>query len=453
MAGRKRRKGKAGTMRNTIRLGIVFALLVGINVYVFFFSSRSIDEVKKDLPKTEAAQIVDEGAAASPSPSPSPSPSAEKPGFEKHGTVKEGEGLGAVLGREGLTPPESNEVIRALAPIMNFKKEIRSGQKYTLRYDAQGRLVGFELRASPVSVYQVERGPDGKLVAVKGGAKTERRIEEIHGKVTSSLYAAVKDAGEQTELVATLVDLFAYDINFYVETHEGDRFKVIVEKQFIDGAFWRYGRILAAEYSGRVGTYRAFWWQADGAKTGGYFDEKGQNIAKSLLKTPLKFSRISSRFNPRRMHPVLHVERGHFGTDYAAPTGTPVWASASGKVTFVGRSGGAGNLIVLDHGGGLQTLYMHLSRFAKGLRVGQRVEQKQVIGYVGATGLATGPHLHFSVKRNGRYVDPQKLQPVRMPPVPAKQRDAFQHEIASRVATLSRLTDVASSGDGAIRAQ
>jgi YD repeat-containing protein len=363
-----------------------------------------------------------------------------------NGTVRAGESLGSILRREGLTPPESDEVIRALAPVMNFKKEIRAGQKYALRYDDQGRLVGFELRASPITVYEVAPGADGKLVGRKvAGAKTEVRVHEISGTVTSSLYGAIKDLGEQTQLVAELVDLFAYDINFYVDTHDGDRFKVIVEKHYIDGAFWRYGKVLAAEYSGNVGTYRAFHWQAPGARAGGYYDDKGQNIEKSMLKTPLKFTRVSSKFNPRRMHPVLHTVRGHFGTDYAAPTGTPVWASASGKVVWVGPKGGSGNLVVIEHGGGLQTLYMHLSKFAKGLRVGQRVSQKQVIGYVGSTGLATGPHLHFSVKQNGRYVDPQKLRPVRAAPIAAKHREQFDREIADRRVALDKLSTVATS--------
>ncbi len=447
-----RRRKRTDRLRGTIQLAVVFALLVGINVYVFFFSSRSIKQVKKAVPAEggpppmEKAEMVDPGLAAGEVPgAPAggdapPEPPAAIAGREVPGVVKEGESLGGILRREGLTPPETDEVIRALAPIMNFRKELRTGQKYVMRYDDLGRLIGFTLRVTPLDQYEVVRGPDGKLSGRKvAAAKTEVKTTEITGTIASSLYTAIKDLGEETELVATLVDLFAYDINFYIDTHDGDRFKVIVEKQYLDGQFYRYGRVLAAEYAGRVGTYRAFWWQPPEGK-GGYFDEKGENVAKSMLKTPLKFSRVSSGFNPRRMHPVLHRVKGHFGTDYAAPTGTPVWAAADGKVVWAARKGGAGNCVIVDHGGGLKTIYMHLSRFAKGLKHGQRVAQKQVIGYVGMTGLATGPHLHFSVTKNGTYVDFQKLKPTRQAALPAKYRDAFGKEIAARKAALERLT-------------
>jgi murein DD-endopeptidase MepM/ murein hydrolase activator NlpD len=212
---------------------------------------------------------------------------------------------------------------------------------------------------------------------------------------------------------------------------------MLVEKEYVDGEFLRYGNVVAAEYDGAAGTFRAFRWKVPGKNKAEYFDEKGRSVAKSLLKTPLKFTRISSKFNPNRMHPVLHVRRGHHGVDYAAPPGTPVWAAGTGKIVHRGWSGGAGRMVVIKHDSGMRTLYMHLSKFRKGQRVGQRVRQKTVIGYVGSSGLATGPHLHFGVKKNGRYVDPLQLELERGAPVPDPHRDAFEADTGELVARLA----------------
>ena len=213
-------------------------------------------------------------------------------------------------------------------------------------------------------------------------------MAEIGGVIGSSLYDAVRRTGESTSLVGWFVDTFAWDINFYIDSQAGDRYKIIVEKRYLGGKFYKYGHVLAAEYAGRVGTFRAFYFQPqDGSSAGaGYYTEHGESIVKSLLKTPLKYVRVSSSFDRHRFHPILHTERAHLGVDYAAPTGTPVWATANGRVTYVGPRGGAGNAVILAHANGMESTYMHLSKFARGLQVGQQVRQKQVIAYVGMTG-------------------------------------------------------------------
>ena len=177
-----------------------------------------------------------------------------------------------------------------------------------------------------------------------------------------------------------------------------------------------------------MGTFAGVWWTPPGAKSGGYFDREGNSLDRVLLKSPLKFALVSSQFNPKRMHPVLHRVKGHFGTDYAAPEGTPIWAAADGRIVFRGPKGGAGNMVILSHDGGLKTLYMHLSRFEDGQKVGDRVSQKTVIGYVGQTGLATGPHLHFGLQRHGKYVDPEEIKSVPRPGVPKNHRAQFIRE-------------------------
>jgi murein DD-endopeptidase MepM/ murein hydrolase activator NlpD len=437
------------TSRGTLRLGVVLLGLVLVNLYVFLWrGGTSIPDVMEqaavasgegDAPTSAEAPHDDpeEGDPAEP-----PAPEDERggepddPGRWVEAEVQDGDSLHKILKREGLTPPEAEAVIRALGSKMDLRA-IKVGQRYRLHFDDAGTLTELEYHISRVSKARVVRDTAGAMVCERTDAETKIEPVEIGGTITSSLYQAVKDAGEDTSLVGFYVDVFAYDLNFYIDTHQGDTFRMIVEKEYLGGEFLRYRNVLAAEYKGLAGTYRAFYWMPPGAKEARYFDEKGQSIEKTFLKTPLKYARISSGFNPRRMHPILHVRRGHMGVDYAAPTGTPVWAAASGVITYRGRKGGAGNCVMVKHDNGYQTTYMHLSKFRKGQEVGKRVRQKDVIGYVGMTGLATGPHLHFSVKQGGRYVDPAKIKMSRGASVAKKDRAAFEGYIGGWVTRLA----------------
>jgi murein DD-endopeptidase MepM/ murein hydrolase activator NlpD len=241
--------------------------------------------------------------------------------------------------------------------------------------------------------------------------------------------------------VDVIVDVFAYDIDFFTATRAGDRFRLVVERHELDGELVRYGRVLVAEYDGEAaGKAMVLWWDPPGGGTGRYVDAEGRGVARTLLKSPLKYARISSGFNPKRMHPVLHRIKSHQGVDYAAPEGTPVWAAADGKIVFRAEKGGAGNLVILQHPGGLKTLYMHLSRFTPGQAVGDDVNAKTVIGYVGQTGLATGPHLHFGMQKHGRYVDPTTIESVRATGVAPGDRARFTKALArwqERLAAVS----------------
>ena len=380
-------------------------------------------------------------------PPPKPAEPEERPWFD--GEVQPGDSLTEILAREEVASDEASAVIRVIGDRMDMRA-LQAGQTYRLRFDDDKRVLEFELRLSRKSTVRVKRAPDGALAAERIDAVT--RVEEVTlgGTITSSLYQAIKDAGEDSALVAFFVDVFAYDLNFYVDTHEGDTFRMIVEKEYLGTELLRYGRVLAAEYSGKAGTFRAYWWQPPGEAEGRYFDDKGQSIERTFLKTPLKYARVSSGFNPRRMHPILHVRRGHFGVDYAAPIGTPIWAAAAGKIIYRGPRGGAGNCVILAHDNGYQTTYMHMSKFRSGQAVGRRVSPKEVIGYVGKTGLATGPHLHFTVKIDGHFVDPLKLKMTRGVGVKKEQRAAFESHIAGEVTRLAGATvrpaPMASSG-------
>jgi murein DD-endopeptidase MepM/ murein hydrolase activator NlpD len=345
-----------------------------------------------------------------------------------------------VLGREGFGEA-SGAVIAALKTLVD-PKLIRGGQPYLVKTDEEGAPESFEYRPTPVLRYIVTREDDGGWKAVKSEQPLAVKTVEAAGVIDSSLYESVQKAGEATALVSLLVDLLAWDINFYIDTHPGDRWKVIVEKQYLGGQYYKYGRIIAAEYAGKAGTFRAFYWKSDKSRSfGRYFDERGQAITKTLLKTPLRYVRISSKFDRKRFHPILHREKAHLGIDYAAPTGTPVWASANGKVVEAQMKRGSGNTVVIAHTNGLATRYYHLSRFARGLRAGQAIRQKDLIGYVGTTGLSTGPHLHFSVTKNGAFVDPSKLQVTRDPSVP--DRSAFLASIKPRLAALKNMQTAA----------
>ncbi|MEO8706659.1 MAG: M23 family metallopeptidase [Kofleriaceae bacterium] len=351
------------------------------------------------------------------------------------GKVGKSDTLGRILKKSGLTAPEADEVIRSLAGVLDFKT-IRAGQTFHIERGADGRVKKFELVLSKVQGVRSERTPTGELVGKSDTSQTRVETKTVGGKIDSSLYAAIKSSGETAALVDFFVDVFAYDLDFYNDTHDGDTFRVVVEKEFKEGKsgeFLRYRRILAAEYAGKAGTFRTYYWKPPATTSkeadGGYYTADGESSEKTLLKTPLKFHRITSGFDRARMHPILHTTTAHLGIDYAAPVGTPVAAAAAGTVTFKAFSPtGAGNLVMIKHDGGIETAYMHLSKFAD-IKIGQRVAAKTLIGFVGSTGMSTGPHLHFGVKQKGNWIDPSKLTPMRAAGVTARDLDAFRGEV------------------------
>jgi murein DD-endopeptidase MepM/ murein hydrolase activator NlpD len=354
-----------------------------------------------------------------------------------HGQLRPGESLSKILHRAGIGAAEVQRVAEALAPVMD-PATLRIGQRYAIELDESGALVELSLYQSVTEIARVRRGDRGRLVAKLEQLPTVRREEEIGGIVRSSLWAVLTDRGHSPALVDVIVDVFAYDVDFFTATRQGDRFRMVVERHELDGELVRYGRVLAAEYEGdATGTVTVVWWAPSGGGSGRYVDAEGRGVVRTLLKSPLKYARISSGFNPKRMHPVLHRVKGHQGVDYAAPEGTPVWAAADGEIVFRAEKGGAGNLVILQHAGGLKTLYMHLSRFAPGQTVGDDVKAKTVIGYVGQTGLATGPHLHFGMQRHGRYVDPTTVESVRATGVAAGERARFTKALARWQARLA----------------
>jgi len=344
-------------------------------------------------------------------------------GFHRaDGEVAEGETLEGVLRGAGVPAGEALDFSRALKPVFDPRKA-RPGDEYSVLLDPAGGLFRFAYRRSPVERYRAEADGDGwRVESVEVPIAREERT--LAGSVAGSLYGSFLDAGGDPDLVMAFADLLAWDLDFSRETREGDEFRVIYERLSAEGEPVGNGRILAARYRGERGTYAAVYYRS--AKTEGYFDPEGRSVRKSFLRSPLKFARVSSRFTLARRHPVLHVVRPHRGVDYAAPAGTPVWSVADGTVTYAGWRGEAGRTVVIRHARGYETAYNHLSGFGKGVRSGARVAQGQVIGYVGSTGLATGPHLDFRVKKDGRWVDPLREKYVAGDPVPKAERDAYR---------------------------
>lgn len=287
----------------------------------------------------------------------------------------------------------------------------------------------------------VTRSEDG-FQATEAAPDFDSRIFQSAGRVDYSLFAATDAAGLPEKIAIQLADIFSSDVDFNRDIRNGDRFVVVYEANYAEGEFVGVGRVLAAEFVNQGNTYRAIYFEDEQGR-GGYYGPDGKNIRKAFLRSPLAFSRITSRFSGGRFHPVLKKWRAHRGIDYGAPTGTPVRATANGTVRIAGRKGGYGNLIELRHPNGYGTRYAHLSRFASGIRAGARVSQGQTIGYVGSTGLATGPHLHYEFLVNGAQRNPIKLALPPGPPITPELREAFDAAARPMLARLDLLQEFA----------
>jgi len=255
-------------------------------------------------------------------------------------------------------------------------------------------------------------------------------IVRFEGVIESSLFGAIDRIGASPELAVRMADIFQWDIDFLRDIRKGDRFIALVEKRSVDGIFFGYGTLYGARFINNGKELNTFAF-ADADGTIGYYGLDGAPVKKQFLRSPLRFSRITSRFSLNRFHPVHKKRMPHYGVDYGAPTGTPAHATATGTVTFVGRNGGAGNMVRLRHSNGYETNYLHLSRFGKGIRKGARVAQGQVVGYVGSTGWSTGPHLDYRVKKNGQWVNPLLISSPPADPLPeALLRRYLAHALA-----------------------
>ena len=347
-----------------------------------------------------AVETIIQSIAATPEPLiPPPQPAAPQ---WKEFTIQNGDNLSVLFKRAGLNDRAIYELFSDAKDAKDLRN-IRAGQKMAFLVE-YGRLIGLKYVINKLNSLSFERGAKGftgQEIALKPDIKHAFR----QASIDSSLYMAGKRAGMPSNLTMELANIFGWDIDFALDIQKGDSFKVMYEEQFLDGKRIGTGKILAAEFTNSNKTFKAVRY-TDKDGTSNYYTPDGRGMHKAFLRTPIEFARISSHFSLSRKHPVLHIIRAHKGTDYAAVRGTPIRATGNGKIGFAGRKGGYGNCIVIQHGQGIETLYGHMNAFAKGMRAGTRVSQGDVIGYVGSTGLASGPHLHYEFHLHGQVRNP-----------------------------------------------
>jgi murein DD-endopeptidase MepM/ murein hydrolase activator NlpD len=337
--------------------------------------------------------------------------------------------LGAILD-DVMSPSGVHTLVEASRPVYDLAR-ISVGHPFGVTFGPDGLLAAFTYGIDELRTLHVRRRGETYEAEVVT-RDYDVRPAVASGVITSSLFGAVSDAGEEDQLALDLAEIFAWDVDFNTELQKGDTFRVAVDKMYLDGAFVRYGRIHSAELVRGPRVIKALWF--DSRNGAGYYAPDGEPLRKAFLRSPLKFSRISSGFTHARFHPVLKKMRPHLGVDYAAPVGTPVRASGNGVVTLAGWSGGYGKTVKIRHPNGYETLYGHLSRI--GVKKGERVEQAQVIGAVGTTGLSTGPHLDYRMLKNGEHVNPQKLKSPRAEPILPAERAAFEADRDRKLAFL-----------------
>lgn len=319
------------------------------------------------------------------------------------GRIKKGETFSAVFTKYGLSLVELFEIKEASASVYRLS-DVNPDHRFKITIDQDNSVRAFQYCIDDDSRIEALRSKEG-FEAEKIKIHYDKKIAQLYVSIKDNLISSLGTSQEKLSLAYELSDIFAWDLDFTSDLKKDDVFKIVAEECYRNGRFKKFGNILCAEYIGANGkTFRAYRFRSAGKA--GYYDDNGRPLKKAFLKVPLNFRRVSSNFSLRRLNPVLKIYRPHYGIDYAAPAGTPVSALGAGTVSFVGHRGGYGNLIVLKHWNGYSTYYGHLSKIAKGIRSHVTVTQGQTIGYVGSTGISTGPHLHFEVRVNGRPRNP-----------------------------------------------
>ena len=365
--------------------------------------------------------------------------------------------------REHNLPAELVQAAVVAARDVFDPRNLRADRPYRLVRSIDGFLREFEYQIDTdrfLRIINPDRHQPARLEAQVLAYDKETAVVAIRGQIDAehpSLIAAMEATGEQLTLAIELAEIFSGQIDFQSDLQPGDRFELLFEKATRGGEFSNYGAILGARFTNEGREYQAYRWVSPSTNKSGFYDEAGRSLRRAMLKSPLKFdARLSSGFSRRRFHPVHRTYRAHLGVDYAAPTGSPVVAVADGVVVSAGWAGGGGRQIRLRHGGGLESYYLHLSSFAKGIRSGARVDQGQLIGRVGATGTATGPHLDYRLRKNGVFVDPRREHARQPPgdPIPQRHLPAYRlaRDSAQRQLTTAILAEAPTKQADAIKA-
>lgn len=327
------------------------------------------------------------------------------------------------------------DIVDAAKPLQDLAR-LKPGMRFQLFYqdESNSELVGIQFRFSAIEFIDI-RKMNNVWSAERITEKVDLKTITYSGVVTSSLWESAQKAKMDPNLISELADIFGWEVDFAREVRVNDRWRLTVEQKLVKGEAIGWGAILAAEYENAGTAYSAVLFRLNGEEMG-YFSPDGKSLRKMFLKSPIRYGRITSGFSLKRFHPILQTRRAHLGVDYAAPIGTPVRAVGDGVVSFADWSGGGGRVIKLRHNSTYLTAYKHLSGFAKGIRPGAKVQQGQVIGYVGNTGLSTGPHLHFEFYQSGRYIDPLGKKFPSADPVPAAHLSQFQSEALEKLNLL-----------------
>ena len=397
--------------------------------------------VPLELPGTPAGNLVTTQAQVIETP-----PAPGEAGHSVTLTVRPGDSMDLLFGRNKLDRGDLAEIL-ALEEARSAMRLVHPGDTIQIR-ELNGKILRLNRKIDETHELEVTLSDSGNYQSRVIEHPLETRVVYAHGTIKNSLFVAGRKAGMSDKVTMNLAGIFAWDVDFVLDIRENDEFVVLYEELWQDGSRVKDGEILAAEFVNQGETLRAIRY-TDSEGHSDYFSPEGNSMRKAFIRAPVDFTRISSNFNPNRKHPILNKIRAHKGVDYSAPSGTPIKAAGDGKVIFAGRKNGYGNCIILQHGGNITTLYAHMSKFSKDGRVGKRVVQGQVVGYVGATGLATAPHLHYEYRVNGVHRNPRTVKLPQANPVAAKYREDFLVEADAMMSQLdmvrqTRLAAVAS---------
>lgn len=441
----------AGARNSSLRRIGVIATFLGISGAALLALRPSAESTSALANADASTPAIAVEAAAANSPAPTVNPAfddivqnavndaltAPEPSAWSRVVVKRGESLSNVFEDAGLLPQDWMLMTRLGGDSSRLKK-LKAGDTINMRI-VSGRLEELTYVLDETKTLSVRRKGVGYESTTLTAALEHRAAESV-GEIRSSLFADGRKAGLSNRMILEFADIFGYDIDFAQDLQEGDRFAVVYDNILKDGRKIRDGEILAAQFTNQGKTYRAVRF-VDSDGRAGYYTPDGQSLRKAFIRTPVDFVRISSGFNLARRHPILNVIRAHKGVDYAASTGTPVHTTGDGKIQFMGRKSGYGNVVVVRHSGQNETLYAHLSRFKPGLAVGSKVRQGQIIAFVGSTGLATAPHLHYEFLVNGIHKNPMTVTLPRAMPLSSQALARFRRETAPLVARTDALSN------------
>ena len=386
----------------------------------------------RTIPKSSAAQAANNGV------------STQDFGHREWGkiVVAPGDSLSLIFGRHGFSKRDLHEILALGIETKNLRR-IKPGQVIMVKADEDGHVLGVIQELDYRRSLHITLENDSYHAAIVE-IEPEIKYSSVLAKIKQSLFLDGQAAGLADKTIMELADIFGWDIDFVLDVRAGDQFSVVYEEIFKDNDKVKNGRILAAEFVNQGKKLRAVYYTHEDGHAG-YYSDTGQTMRKPFLRAPVNFTRISSRFNLRRRHPVLNTIRAHKGVDYAAPHGTPIRATANGKVMHAGNKGGYGRTVVIQHGQSYSTLFAHMSRYARGIKKGAKVAQGQTIGYVGKTGLATGPHLHYEFRVNGVHRNPLKIALPKALPIDAKYVTDFREKSAPLLAQLDELGNSANA--------